>query len=94
MPGTWQIKYFYHPACFPVRFWPMPGRAFPTFTDQAAERLRQGVVEGRWRGMLPCRALLARDPGVTSPHGRFMTIHGDIQFGPPLVLNPPVSINR
>ena len=43
----------------------MPNRAFSTFTDQVAERLRQGMAEGRWRGTLPGRKRLAGELGCS-----------------------------
>jgi DNA-binding LacI/PurR family transcriptional regulator len=43
----------------------MANRAFSTFTDQVAERLRQGMAEGRWRGTLPGRKHLAGELGCS-----------------------------
>jgi DNA-binding Lrp family transcriptional regulator len=43
----------------------MPRRAFSTFTDQVAERLRNGMVEGRWQETLPGRKQLASDLGCS-----------------------------
>ncbi len=43
----------------------MANRAFATFTDQVTERLRQGMVEGRWRGTLPGRKRLAGELGCS-----------------------------
>ena len=43
----------------------MANRAFSTFTDQVAERLRQGMAEGRWRGTLPGRKRLAGELGCS-----------------------------
>lgn len=43
----------------------MSNRAFSTFTDQVAERLRQGMVEGRWQGTLPGRKQLAGELGCS-----------------------------
>lgn len=43
----------------------MPTNALATFTDQVTERLRQGMVEGRWRGSLPGRKRLADELGCS-----------------------------
>ena len=43
----------------------MTGRAFSTFTDQVAERLRQGMAEGRWHQTLPGRKQLAAELGCS-----------------------------
>src|SRR5512137_2892205 len=43
----------------------MASRALSTFTDQVAERLRQGMVEGHWRGTLPGRKRLAGELGCS-----------------------------
>jgi DNA-binding LacI/PurR family transcriptional regulator len=43
----------------------MANRAFSTFTDQVAERLRQGISEGRWRGTLPGSKQLATELGCS-----------------------------
>jgi DNA-binding LacI/PurR family transcriptional regulator len=43
----------------------MPSKAFSSVTDQVTERLRQGVVEGRWRGTLPGRKALAAELGCS-----------------------------
>ncbi len=43
----------------------MADRAFSTFTDQVAERLRKGIAEGRWRGTLPGSKYLAGELGCS-----------------------------
>ncbi len=43
----------------------MASGAFSTFTDQVADRLRKGMVEGRWQGTLPGRKQLAAQLGCS-----------------------------
>ena len=43
----------------------MAGGPFSTFTDQVCERLRQGMIEGRWRDVLPGRKRLADELGCS-----------------------------
>ncbi|MCH7228949.1 substrate-binding domain-containing protein [Haloferula sp. A504] len=43
----------------------MATRSFPSVTDQVAERLRQGMMEGRWKGFLPGRKQLAEYLGCS-----------------------------
>jgi DNA-binding LacI/PurR family transcriptional regulator len=43
----------------------MASRAFSTFTDQVAERLRQGMLEGWWQETLPGRKQLAAELGCS-----------------------------
>jgi DNA-binding transcriptional MocR family regulator len=43
----------------------MASGSFSTFTDQVAERLRQGMAAGRWRDTLPGRKQLAAELGCS-----------------------------
>jgi DNA-binding LacI/PurR family transcriptional regulator len=43
----------------------MTSKGFSSVTDQVTERLRQGMVEGRWRGTLPGRKALAAELGCS-----------------------------
>ena len=43
----------------------MATKAFSSLTDQVTDRLRQGMVEGRWRETLPGRDRLAAELGCS-----------------------------
>ena len=43
----------------------MSTKAFSSITDQVTEYLRQGMVEGRWRGTLPGREAIAAELGCS-----------------------------
>jgi DNA-binding transcriptional regulator YhcF (GntR family) len=43
----------------------MISKTFSSVTDQVTEHLRQGMVEGRWRGTLPGRKALAAELGCS-----------------------------
>ena len=50
---------------FPDSLFPMPHKTLSSLTDQVTELLRQGMVEGRWRGTLPGRDRLAEELGCS-----------------------------
>ena len=43
----------------------MSGKGFSSVTDQVVDRLREGMLEGRWRNTLPGRKRLADDLGCS-----------------------------